>query len=328
MIQATCDRLTGLVAPEDMLIVTNKLLVDPIREPLPGLPPQAILGEPCKRDTAPCIGLAAAIIAKLDPAAVMLVLPADHVIRNVAEFQIAIRQALDLVEQNPRQFVTFGIRPTYAAETFGYIERGAALMNPETSRQAAATYRVKMFREKPTVNVAQQYLDAGGFYWNAGIFVWRASAVLAALAKFEPTLHDNVVQIAATYGTPDFPAVLERDFPLLNSKSIDYAIMEKYDSVAVIEAPFDWDDVGNWQSMARQHGADANENTVHGRHLGVQTRGCIVRSDNEHLIVTVGLEDCIVVHTPDATLVARKQDEESIRQVVAQLKDLGWNEFL
>jgi mannose-1-phosphate guanylyltransferase len=307
-----------------VLVVTNESLVDPIRSQLPQLPRQAVIGEPCKRDTAPAVGLAAAIVARDDGDATMLVMPADHVIQATGKFHQAVEQAAHIVEANPRRFVTFGIKPTYPASSFGYIERGAAF----DGENEVGTYRVKMFREKPSLDTAEQYLASGGFYWNAGIFVWKAATILAALAEHEPQMHSHLMTIAEAYGSDRFGEVLATEFGKIQGKSIDYAVMEKYKDVAVIEAPFDWDDVGGWRSLARQHGTDQDGNTVIGRHLSVDSKDCIVRTSADHLVVTLGMQDCIVVHTPDATLVARRQDEESIRRIVTMLQENGWDEYL
>ena len=328
MIQETLARITGLVAPQDVLVVTNQSLVEAIREQLPSLSADAVIGEPCKRDTAPCVGLAAAIVARGDADATMVVMPADHVIRDTPAFHSAIRHATELVARDPRRLVTFGIRPTYPAESFGYIERGEPLASRDGSEIETAVYPVKMFREKPSVEVAKQYLATGGFYWNSGIFVWKASTILGALAEHEPAMYEHIQAIAAAHGSDSFGDTLATEFTQIVGKSIDYAVMEKSDNVVVIEAPFDWDDVGNWRSLTRQRGTDDAGNTVIGRHLALNSSGCIIRSSDEHLVVTLGMEDCIVVHTPDATLVARKHDEEAIRQVVAMLKEKGWDRYL
>ncbi|HUG67774.1 MAG TPA: mannose-1-phosphate guanylyltransferase [Pirellulaceae bacterium] len=328
MIQETLARVEGLASTENALVVTNESLVDAIRGQLPELPAKAVIGEPCKRDTAPCIGLAAAIVARADDKATMIVMPSDHVIRDTEAFHSAIRHAADLVESDPTRIVTFGIRPNYPAESFGYIERGEPLEPDDGGEVKIAAYSVKMFREKPSAKVAEQYLAAGGFYWNSGIFVWKAKTILEVLAEYEPAMYDRIQTISAAYGSESFAETLAREFAKIEGKSIDYAVMEKYDNVAVIEAPFDWDDVGNWRSLARQRGTDDAGNTVIGRHLAVNSSGCIVRGSNEHLIVTLGIEDCIVVHTPDATLVARKHDEEAIRQIVELLKERGWDQYL
>jgi mannose-1-phosphate guanylyltransferase len=252
------------------------------------------------------------------------------VIHPVERFQQAIAFAVELVEQQPERIVTFGIKPSYPAETFGYIERGEPIPRSAGGggRETPPTFAVRKFREKPSAQVAQQYLDAGSYYWNSGIFVWRPATIMAALEQFEPEMYAHIAAIADALGSDEYPAVLEREFAEIRGKSIDYAVMERYDPVVVVEATFDWDDVGSWQSLTRMLGADADGNTVVGRHVGIRTSGSIVRTDARHLVVTLGVQDLIVVHTPDATLVANKHDEESIRQVVKWLQEHGWNEYL
>ncbi len=324
MLQMTVDRLGELVPPERVLIVTNERLVEAIARQMPDLPRQAILGEPCKRDTAPAIGLAAIGVLRGDADATMAVMPADHVIGPDATFQRAMAQAAELVDQNPRRIVTFGIKPTYAAESFGYIERGAAL----AGATGLSAYEVARFREKPDAATAEEYLASGKFYWNAGIFVWKARTILDALEKHQPQMYAHLQTIADAWDTPQFNEVFEREFTAIKGVSVDYAVMEHAQDIVVVEAPFDWDDVGSWQSLARLRGTDEHGNTLVGRHLGINTEGTIVRCTGDHLVVTLGLKDCIVVHTPDATLVANKHDEEQIRQVVKLLGEKGWNEFL
>jgi mannose-1-phosphate guanylyltransferase len=320
MIQATVDRLRGLIPPERVLIVTNELLVDAMREQLSELPAEAFLGEPCKRDTAPCIGLAAAILRRRDENATMLVLPADHVIPTIENFQNAVQLATRLIDQDSNRIVTFGVKPSYPAESFGYIERGELLEK--------GVFRVRMFREKPNQETAEKYLASGGFYWNSGIFIWRARTIDDALARFEPEMHRRLTAIAGAYGQPDFNSVFATEFAAIRGKSIDYAVLEHSENVVVVEAPFSWDDVGSWQALARLCESDSNGNTVVGEHLGLSTQGCIIRSEGSHLIATLGMKDCIIVHTPDVTFVARKQDEESVRKIVEMLKAQGREEYL
>ncbi len=322
MLRETVDRLGDLVTPERLLIATTAELVPKIAAELPELPEQAMLAEPCKRNTAPCIALAALCICRTDPQGTMAVMPADHVIGPDAVFQESIRTAAALVDKQPERLVTFGVRPTYPAESFGYIERGAALPNSQS------TYRVEQFREKPDAETAAQYVASGDFYWNAGIFVWKARTILDALEKFQPQMYEHLERIGQTIGTPDFDEILQREFSVIQGISIDYAVMERAKEVLVVEAPFDWDDLGSWQSLARLLGTDEQGNTIAAKHLGVDTTGTIVRGSDDHLIVTLGLEDCIVVHTPDATLVANKHDEESIRRVVELLQEQGRTEYL
>jgi mannose-1-phosphate guanylyltransferase len=325
MIQATVDRLGDLVPAQRTLIVTNRRLVEPIAAQLPDLPPQAVLGEPCKRDTAPCIGLAALLVRRDDPDATMAVMPADHVISQHEEFRGAVRQAAELVEQNPQRIVTFGIRPTYPAEIFGYIERAEPVGD---AKGDAPAFRVKQFREKPKAELARQYLDSGNFYWNSGIFVWKAATILDELAKRQPAMTAHLRSIAGAFETAEFPDIFEREFTAIKGVSIDYAVMEHATDVVVIEAPFDWDDLGSWRSLPRLLGKDEEGNTVDGKHLGLNTTGCIIRGEADHLIGTLGLNDIIIVQTPNATLVANKQDEEAVRQLVKMIEQHGWDEYL
>ncbi|HUE69883.1 MAG TPA: mannose-1-phosphate guanylyltransferase [Pirellulaceae bacterium] len=326
MIQATADRLGNLVPPERTLVITNRQLVEPIRQQLATLPADNIVGEPCKRDTAPCVALAAHLVSHGDPDAIMAVMPADHLISPPEKFRQAISAAVALVEADPERIVTFGIKPTFPAETFGYIERGEPLADKTPAGIAA--FRVARFREKPNRQTAEQFLAAGNFYWNSGIFVWQARTILDAIAKHEPEMAARLSTIRQAIGTPDYPDVLEREFTAIQGKSIDYAVMERHSQVAVIEAPFAWDDVGSWQSLARTLGADEAGNTIVGKHLGIRTSGTIVRTTGDHLVATLGVSDLIVVHTPDATLVASKHDEEAIRELVKELQQRGWQEFL
>jgi mannose-1-phosphate guanylyltransferase len=276
------------------------------------------------------VGLAAFRLIRHDPDAIMAVMPSDHVISPDSVFQAAIAAAAELVARSPERIVTFGIKPSYPAEIFGYIERGEPL--GEAPNRAAdsplRTFAVRQFREKPKADVARQYLAAGNFFWNAGIFVWRAQTILDSLARHEPEMHAHLQRIAEADGTAAYGATLEREFAAIHGVSIDYAVMERSRDIVVLEAPFGWDDVGSWQAMGRLLPADAAGNVVTGKHRGVNTRGCIVRGADDHLIVTLGLCDTIVVHAGDATLVANKHDEESIRQVVKLLAERGWTQYL
>jgi mannose-1-phosphate guanylyltransferase len=180
----------------------------------------------------------------------------------------------------------------------------------------------------PAKSVAEEYLASGNFYWNSGIFVWKAKTILDALAKHEPAMCDHLRVIQNHVGKLDFATVFDREFTAIRGKSIDFAVMEHYQPVVVIEAPFTWDDVGSWQALARSVGADVDANSVIGKHLGIRTEGSIVRTSGDHLVVTLGMKNTIVVHTPDATLIADKHQEEAIREVVKALEERGWREYL
>ena len=318
MIQSTIDRLGDLVPPERQIIVTNKILVDPIAEQLPQLSLDKIIGEPCKRDTAPCIGLAASLVQNDDPDAIMAVMPSDHVISSHQAFQDAISLGEKLVLEDPERIVTFGIKPSYPAESFGYIQRDSKI-----DTNVGLAFTVRQFREKPNRTTAEEYVSSGAYYWNSGIFLWKAATILDALKKNEPRIVEHLEKIATAIGTDAYDDVLEQEFSAIVGKSIDYAVMENYPNVVMIEAEFSWDDLGSWQALSRLHHPDADGNTVIGSHIGIDTRGCIVHGEKDHTIVTIDAQDLIVVQTPDATLVAPKHAEERVREAVKALQDRG-----
>lgn len=321
MIQATVDRLGSLVAPERLLVLTNEGLVDAVAAQLSDIPRGAILGEPFRRDTAPAIVLAAMLLLRKDDEATMVVMPSDHVISTDKQFQAAIRQAVALVDENPSRLITFGIQPSYPAESFGYIERSEAL--DSAAAQGAPTFHVCAFREKPDRATAEKYIEQGSFYWNAGIFVWKAKTIVQQLTQHEPAMARHLQQIADAADRPDFDETFRREFEVVEGKSIDYAVMERAEDVVIVEAPFSWDDVGSWQALGRLCEKDRDGNTIDGLHLGIKTQGCIIRGDADHLIATIGIDDLIIVHTPDATLVAERRYEEQVREVVQRLKAEG-----
>ena len=325
LLEDTVARLQGLVPAERTLVVTSERLENVVRQQLPDVPEAGIVGEPCKRDTAPCVALAALLVSRHDPDATMAVMPSDHVIRPEQAFRDAIEQAAAIVDHNPQRLVTFGIPPTYPAESFGYIERGDALAEAHGS---ARGFSVRRFREKPPASVAQEYLDAGTFLWNAGIFVWKAATILEAMRARQPECMSHLDAIVQNWDTPDRRRVFAEEFAAIKGISIDYAVLEHATDVAVLEAPFTWDDLGGWSAVARQRGSDAEGNTIAGKHLGITTTNSVVQASGDHLVVTIGLEHILVVHTPDATLVADRSREEAVRQVVTELESRGWNDYL
>ena len=325
LLEDTVARLDGLVPPERTMIVTAARLLAAVRQQLPAVPDIGLVGEPCKRDTAPCIGLAALLVTRHDPQATMLVMPSDHVIEPAESFRAAVRQAERLVAASPGRLVTFGVRPTYPAESFGYIQQGEPL---SVATGEAPAHTVASFREKPPSKVAAEYLAAGSYLWNAGIFVWRASTILEALAERQPACLAHLQKIAAAWDSPDQERVFAEEFAAIKGISIDYAVLEQARDVAVIEAPFAWDDLGGWSAVARQQGTDKRGNTLLGRHLDIDSQRTIVHTSDDHLVVTLGLEDMLVVHTPNATLVASRAHEEEVRKVVAELESRAWTDFL
>jgi len=331
MIQATVSRLGKMCPPENVRVITNQRLVNQIQAQLPSLPSEAIVGEPCKRDTAPCVGLAAALVAAADPEGVMVVMPSDHVISPDEKFQEAIEYAHQLVLEDPDRILTFGIKPTYPATVFGYIESGEKISSANAQGdQTPPTFEVSRFREKPDLATAEEFIANGSFYWNAGIFVWRAKTILDALRRFEPKMASHIDSIASSIGKPDFEETLSREFAAIEGTSIDFAVMEKYKPVCVIESQFVWNDVGNWTSLEGLVGQDSDGNTLIGDHLAIDCKNTIIRNDNRdgHIVATIGMQDCIVIRTPDATLVVEKKNEADVKKVVEALKEKGLDQYL
>ena len=322
MIQDTVARCAGWIEPANTWVVTNQVQAPETRNQLPDVPGQQVLIEPAARNTAPCLGLAAIHLLHVDPEAVMFVMPADHVISPIEAFQHAGRTAEAIVAADPSQFVLFGVPPTFPATGYGYIERGDAMAD------IAGGFAVASFREKPNREVAEQFIDAGSYYWNCGIFCWTASAILNVLAEHEPEMHQRLQRLAATIGSDDYETTLATEFPEMNSISVDYAVLEKASNVSVVEAPFDWDDVGSWLSLPRLLGADEQGNTIDGPFCGVRTEGNIVRTSNDHTIAMLGVQNCIVVHTPDATLIANREDADAMRDLHQALRDQGLDHLL
>ncbi len=334
LLQATVDRLGGLVPLERILIATRRDLASEAQSQLSHLPRGAILAEPCPRNTAPCIGLAAIRIVREDPDGVMAVLPADQIISPPEAFRDALRLATALVKENPQRLVTFGIKPTYPAAGFGYIECGDVLGVPEgissSASAGALVRRVVRFHEKPIHAVAEQYVAAGRFSWNSGIFVWKAQTILDALARYRPELHGHLMRIAEAAESPRFHEVLEREFAAMEKVSIDYAVMERAEEVVVVEAVFQWDDVGGWLAVERYRPRDEQGNvTDAARSVAINSTGTLIRAcDPNHVVVVAGVKDLVVIVTPDATLVANKHDEKSIAQITEELRKRGWTEYL
>jgi mannose-1-phosphate guanylyltransferase len=323
LIQQAVSRCQPLAPSERVWIVTGAAHAVETGRQLPDLPSHHVLVEPCGRNTAPCVALAAAAALSEDPDAIMLVTPADHVIAPNEEFINAVQRAIDTIEANPDQLCLFGIVPTRPATGYGYIERGGPLADGEER-----VCSVERFREKPDLETAKQFVADGNFLWNSGIFVWRADTILKNLEEFEPELFKRVSVIREHCGRDTFGEALETEFPNMPSISIDYAVLERSKNVCVIEAPFEWDDVGSWSALPRLHQQDESGNTIVGKHTGQNTKNCTVFSSDEHLIATIGVEDCVIVHTENATLVAKLENDAQLKDLLKQIEVNGIGEYL
>ena len=314
-----CDAITS--RGQQTWVVTGAAHAETTAEQLPEIPARRILAEPCARNTAPCIGLAAACILAEDPDAVMLVTPSDHIISPDDAFISAVQQAVSTIEKYPDQLCTFGIPPDRPATGFGYIEPGSRLTDCDHA------VSVRQFREKPDAETASGFV-AAGFLWNSGIFVWRADTILNYLMEFEPEIGRCLTPVRDSWAGPDFEASLERHFPDMPSISIDCAVLERTSQACVIWAPFRWDDAGSWSALPRLNSPDSAGNTVRGTACSIDTRDCNVYSSENHLIATIGLEDCLIVHTPQATLVAKIDDDTQVQALLKKMESAGLSEYL
>lgn len=324
MLQDTVDRIAPLSDPSRILVITGHDQAAAVRAQLPEIPAANIVGEPCPRDTAPCVALAAAIIARSDPDGVMIVKSADHVIKPPERFRTTVQAAMRVIEDDPSAFVTFGIRPTRPETGYGYIEQGPKRGEPE----GVPVYEVAKFKEKPDLETAKSYLASGNYVWNAGIFVWKASAVLDALRRFHPEIAAILDRITPALGTDRQDEVIAREFPQMTRLPIDKAVMERYENVKVAEVIYDWSDVGDWRSLAEQIPADSRGNTTQGPTHLVDCRGTIVIADEGNPIMTLGLDDVVIVQSGGATLVARKDRLDGLKKLVEGLDDAGFGELL
>lgn len=325
MIVETLARLEGMVPVERTYVVTHESQVPPILEALGAGPTPHVIAEPSGRDTAACIGLAALHVHRADPDGTMLVMPADQVIEPAERFREVMRAA-GMVANLENALVTFGIKPRYPATGYGYIHRGPKVADVH----GIQVFEVQRFREKPARAVAEDYLASGEYYWNSGIFSWRADTILDCLRRFTPRLYAALVRIAEAIGTPDEAATLRAAYEPLEKISIDYAVMERAETIRVVEADFDWSDVGSWESVARLRAgeADPNGNVVAGRCETLGVRNSLVLAGDGHLIAVVGLEDVVVVRTADATLVCAKERSEEVRDLVRLLEKNGLTQYL
>ena len=314
LLEETVDRLDGLVPPERILVLTNVDQEATLRGLLPDLPPQNIVAEPAKRDTAAAVALATSWVAMRDHRATMLVLPADHVIKDRVAFQETMQTAARAAEETGA-LVTIGIKPTWACPGFGYIEQGSSVTLPG-GRAPNDVFRVLRFREKPNAELADTFVQNGNFRWNAGMFVWSVPTVLSEFNRHAPELADFISQIRAP---GHWECALRTRFANLPAISFDYAIMEKADRVLMVEASFDWDDVGSWRAVAAYLVKDEHYNASNCDLTTLHASDNIVFSDQPAKIALLGVHNLIVVRTGDALLICNRREAERIKDLVSKL---------
>ena len=319
MIQLTVERILPLVDMEDIYIATNKDYRQLALEQLPGIPEENILCEPIGRNTAPCIGLGAVHIAKKYEDAIMLVLPSDHLIKFNKMYLTTLRDACRIAEKGTN-LVTIGIMPDYPETGYGYIKFDAK--EPE-----GGAYRVDRFVEKPSLEVAKEYLAAEEYLWNSGQFIWKVSSILKNLKQYMPDTYERLLRIQEAIGTEEEEQILDREFHEMDSQSIDYGIMEKAKDIYILPGAFGWDDVGSWLAVERIKKTNEFGNVVNGNIITVNTKNCIIQGGKK-LIAAVGLQDLIIVDTEDATLICEKDNTGDIKKVLENLKICNRDEYL
>jgi mannose-1-phosphate guanylyltransferase len=318
-------RLRAVLPPGQIWVCTAARYGDEVRSALPGLGADRLILEPVPRDTANAVGLAAALVADVDPDAELAVVSADHVIRPVERFADSLRTAYEVLAVRPQALVTLGVTPTSPATGFGYVQKGAPVEVGGVSEAAS-------FREKPDQATAERYLASGEYLWNSGMFVWRARTVLDALREHLPESAAGLARIVAAPPGPARDAVLAEVFPTLPKISVDYAVLEPAATepgrVLVVDLEVDWLDVGSWPALAETLDDDGAGNAVRGLTVLVDSTGNVVLSDDPgHLVALIGVRDSVVVHTADATLVCPMADAERVKQLLAAVEGAHGSRF-
>jgi mannose-1-phosphate guanylyltransferase len=315
LLQQTFERLCLLTDPEHIVVVCGPAHVAAIARQLPALPSGNIVVEPAPNGTGPALALASALIARQDPDAVMGSFAADHDVTDTGAFTAAVKTAISAAETG--DMVTIGLTPTRPETGYGYIERTGDVVVQTASGVA---YRAARFVEKPDLETAQGYVEAGSFLWNAAMFTWRVETLLNELAHQQPAIHAGVQAIARAWDTRSRERVTASIWPTLPNITIDHGIMEHASSVAVVPAEMGWSDVGDWNGLGEMIEQDALGNSVRGDLLQIDTTNSVIWSETGRMVAMVGLDNIIVVDTDDALLVIDREKSQDVRQVVDRLK--------
>ncbi len=313
LIQWTYERYIQFIPVENIFIVTSEEYVSIVQAQLPNLPVANILAEPSKKNTAACIAYISFKLAQIDPQATFIVAPSDHLILEQENFQKIVEQALDFVA-HIKALATLGIKPTNPNTGYGYIQY-------EGLEVSKGVYKVKTFTEKPTTEIAESFIASGDFLWNAGIFAWKASTIIAAFEKYQPEMFELFDQEKASFNTAAEKQAIQKIYPQCVNISIDIAIMEKADNVYVLPASFGWSDLGTWNSAYDTMEKDYFANAVASDNvIVIDATKCMINAPKDKLVVVQGLDDFIVVDTKDVLLICNKEKEQSIKEYVAEVK--------
>jgi mannose-1-phosphate guanylyltransferase len=319
LVRETVERLLPAFDPERVFCVTSAEHAAAIRQELHALPAENVIEEPEGRDTAAAIALFAAFAEWREPGCSFCALPADHAIRPAKSLIGSLELAFKAAETRGVP-VAFGIRPDRPSTQYGYLHRGEAV--------AERLHRIRRFREKPDAATAAEWAGSGEWFWNSGMFVWRAETILGRIALHLPALAEGIGRIAARLGTSGLPEALREVYPGLPKVSIDYGVMEKTEDALMVVADFEWNDLGSWTALPAVRTPDAEGNVVDATWSGLDTKDCIVVGTEDHLVATLGVRDLVVVHTPDATLVAPKSRVDELKKLVQKLRAEGRTRFL
>ncbi len=311
MIQDTVHRLNGLIQNENIFVITNQTQKPLIQKQIPAIPKENIIDEPFGKNTAACIGLASVIVEAKDNDAVIVTLPADHLIQDVESFQATLKKAINFAGKSD-SLVTIGIKPTRPETGYGYIQIDDKSGSEDINK-------VLTFAEKPNLSTAKRFVESGDFLWNSGIFIWKAESILDEIKNHMPELSDGLEELKPSIGTSNFKSVLTDVYGKLKSISIDYGVMEKSQKVYLTKSDFDWSDVGSWQTVYELSHKDDDGNAVEGDVYMMKTFNTYIRG-NKKFIATVGVSDLIVIDTDDAMLICDRKNSQDVKNIVDSLK--------
>lgn len=316
LLQTTADRLARLTSANRTMVVCGPQHAVAVARQLPELLEENIVVEPSPKGSGPAIGLAAALIVRHDPHALMGCFAADHDVRDQAAFGRAVATALDAARAG--WLVTIGLTPSRPETGYGYIERSDEVI---VDRSNGVAYCAASFIEKPDLARAETFIESGRFLWNASMFVWQAQTLLDQMARLQPRLYDAVMQIADSWGTPEQETTTASVWTSITTSTIDQGIMEHADRVAVVPSDMGWSDIGDWHGLVRLSEHDVEGNSFHGHVVPVATTNSAVWSETERLVALVGVDNVIVVDTHDGLLVAERSRAQEVRRVVELLKE-------
>jgi len=326
LLEMCVNRIKVIFPPEQIMIVTNADYADVVHRHLPELPTENIVGEPTGKDTANAIGLAATVLAERSPEAIMAVFSADQIIEPAHPLQDAVRKAIKFIETHPETLFTFGIKAAFANTAFGYLKRGEGKKGKEKG-----IFPVEEFKEKPNKSTARKYIRSGKYCWNSGMFVWKIQTILNQLKRFLPANAERLARIGQAWHSDQRDQVLQEEFRQLEKISIDFGVMERAAEVYMCELDCQWVDVGSYQALAEAIGSSNYDDNVTIAQTNCQwvdsVNNIAISTTKEHIIAAIHVEDMIIVHTEDATLICHRDETDHLKKLIAQMQEQGLERF-